>query len=124
MKDLTVGKEHKQIINFAIPMLIGNVFQQLYNVVDSMIVGQYLGEKSLSAVGASFPIIFVLVSLVFGITSGGTIVVSQFFGAKKYDEVKRTIDTIVIIIIVSSVLISALGIIFSEDIFKFIKLPE
>ncbi|RLD68673.1 MAG: MATE family efflux transporter, partial [Bacteroidetes bacterium] len=58
MKDLTVGKEGKQILNFALPMLAGNVFQQLYNVVDSIIIGKVLGKEALAAVGANFPLIF------------------------------------------------------------------
>ena len=64
MKDLTIGKEGKLIFNFALPMLIGNVFQQLYNIVDSIIVGNFLGKEALAAVGASFPIIFTLISLI------------------------------------------------------------
>lgn len=58
MKDLTVGKEGKLILNFALPMLVGNIFQQTYNIVDSIIVGKFLGKEALAAVGASFPIIY------------------------------------------------------------------
>jgi len=92
MKDLTTGKEGKLIWRFAIPMLLGNVFQQLYNIVDSIIVGNFLGEEALGAVGASFPLIFLLISLVIGIATGSTIIISQYFGAKKYNKVKITID--------------------------------
>ena len=71
-------------MTFAAPMLIGNIFQQSYNIIDSIIVGQLIGKEALAAVGASFPIIFALISFVIGIASGGTIVVSQYFGAKDY----------------------------------------
>ena len=62
--DLTQGTVWKQILRFALPMLIGNVFQQLYNLTDSVIVGNYLGKEALAAVGASFPIIFLIISLI------------------------------------------------------------
>ncbi|MCF8373025.1 MAG: MATE family efflux transporter [Bacteroidales bacterium] len=124
MKDLTEGKEGKLIWRFAIPMLLGNVFQQLYNVVDSWVVGNYLGKEALSAVGASFPLIFLLISLVIGIAMGSTIIISQYFGAKDYDKVKVSIDTLYIIMFFASIFVTAIGLIFSRQIFELIKLPE
>jgi len=124
MKDLTTGKEHWLIFYFALPMLFGNLFQQLYNVVDSAIVGKYLGDEALAAVGASFPIIFLLISLIIGLTFGGTISISHFFGAKQYEKVRVTTDTMNIVIFFSSVLIGALGILFSDQVFRLIELPE
>lgn len=124
MKDLTEGKEGKLIWQFAIPMLLGNVFQQLYNVVDSWVVGNYLGKEALSAVGASFPLIFLLISLVIGIAMGSTIIISQYFGAKDYEKVKVSIDTLYIIMFFASLLVTGIGLIFSRQIFELIKLPE
>lgn len=124
MKDLTKGKEGKLILKFALPMLFGNVFQQLYNVVDSVIVGNFIGKEALAAVGASFPIIFAFLSLIIGIGSGSTIVIAQYFGAKNIEKVKNTINTHFIFLIFSSIIISILGIIFSEDIFRMLRLPE
>lgn len=124
MKDLTTGKESKLILNFATPMLLGNVFQQLYNVVDSIIVGNYIGKEALAAVGASFPIIFTLISLIIGIGTGATIVIAQYFGAKDIEKVKRTIDTLYIFLFFAALAITFLGIAFSDDIFRLIKLPE
>ncbi len=86
MKDLSTGNEGRLILRFAIPMLLGNVFQQLYNVVDSIIVGRYIGKEALAAVGTSGPIIFLLVSFIIGITMGFTVVVSQYFGAKDIER--------------------------------------
>ena len=71
MKDLTTGKIGLGIFKFALPMLIGQMFQQLYTFVDQIIVGNFLGKEALAAVGASFPIIFTLIALVIGIASGG-----------------------------------------------------
>jgi len=124
VKDLTVGKEHVQIFYFAVPMLFGNLFQQLYNVVDSVVVGKFLGDDALAAVGASFPIIFLLISLIIGFTIGGSITVSQFFGAKQYDKVRISVDTINVVILVASLVMGTLGIIFSDQIFMLIDLPE
>ncbi|MEZ5197348.1 MAG: MATE family efflux transporter [Bacteroidales bacterium] len=97
MKDLTEGKESKLILQFATPMLLGNVFQQLYNIVDSIVIGNFIGKEGLAAVGASFPIIFTLISMVIGFAMGATIIISQYFGAKQMDKVKRTIDTLYIV---------------------------
>lgn len=124
MKDLSQGNEGRLILHFATPMLLGNVFQQLYNVVDSVIVGNVVGKQALAAVGASFPIIFALISLIIGIAMGSTIVISQYFGAKDMDKVRRTIDTLYIFMFFASIVVSAIGIIFSEQIFRLIKLPE
>jgi putative MATE family efflux protein len=124
MRDLTTGRERNQIFKFALPMLVGNLFQQFYNIVDSIIVGNFINKEALAAVGASFPVIFTLISFVIGIGSGATIVISQFFGAKRYKDVAKTIDTILIFMFFVSILISVIGLIFANDIFKLLLLPE
>jgi putative MATE family efflux protein len=125
MRDLSIGNESRLIFKFAMPMLIGNVFQQLYNVVDTVIVGRFIGKVALAAVGTSFPIIFMLISFIIGITMGFTVVVSQYFGAKDMVQVKKTINTLYIFIFFASLLISVLGIALSGPIFKMIGLaPE
>jgi putative MATE family efflux protein len=124
MHDLTKGKEGRLILKFAIPMLIGNVFQQLYNIVDSLVVGNFLGKDALAAVGASFPVIFALISLIIGIATGSTIIIAQYFGAKDYSNVKRAIDTMYIFTFAASIVVSAAGIYFVEDIFRILQLPE
>lgn len=106
------------------PMLLGNLFQQLYTFVDQIIVGRYLGKEALAAVGASFPVIFTLIALIIGIATGGTIVISQFFGAKDFTKVKRAIDTIFIVMGLFAAIMTVVGISFSEEIFRLIKLPE
>jgi MATE family, multidrug efflux pump len=123
MKDLSKGKEGKLIFQFAAPMLLGNIFQQLYNIIDSVIVGNVVGKEALAAVGASFPIIFALVSLIIGIAMGSTIVIAQYFGAKDMEKVKRAIDTLYIFIFFASIVVAFFGIVFSNEIFALIKLP-
>ncbi|MCK9449322.1 MAG: MATE family efflux transporter [Bacteroidales bacterium] len=124
MHDLTSGKVGRQILRFTIPMLIGNVFQQLYNVVDSIVIGKFLGNEALAAVGASFPMIFTLISMIIGLTSGGTIIIAQFFGAKNMDQLRRTIDTLYIFLFVSSFFLSIAGTLISPSLFRLIDLPE
>lgn len=124
MNDLTVGNEGKLILSFTIPMLIGNIFQQLYNVVDSVIVGRYLGNEALAAVGASFPLIFTLIALIIGVSIGVTVVISQFYGSKNMEQVRKAIETMYIFLFITSIGITIIGILTSEYIFRLIDLPE
>ncbi len=124
MKELTSGNEARLIFNFAMPMLLGNLFQQLYNIVDTIIVGNFLGKEALAAVGASFPIVFTLISLIIGVASGGTIVIAQYFGARDYDSVRRAIHTMYIFLTLASVILTLAGIPLTEEIFRLIRLPE
>lgn len=124
MKDLTQGKESRLLLQFATPMLIGNVFQQLYNIIDRIIVGKFLGASELAAVGSSFPIIFSLIALIIGIASGGTIVIAQYFGAKQMGDVKKSINTLFIFLFFASIIATFLGIFLSTPLFRLLKLPE
>nr|HPH00542.1 MATE family efflux transporter [Tenuifilaceae bacterium] len=124
MRDFTTGSETQHILRFATPMLIGDIFQQLYNVVDSIIVGRFIGDKALAAVGASFPVIFVIIALVLGIGIGSTVVISQYFGARNFDMVKRAANTIYIFLLISGVVVTAIGLMASGAIFRMLHLPE
>ena len=124
MKDLTKGNEAKLIFQFAIPMLLGNLFQQLYQIVNSIIVGRFLGEKSLAAVGAAFPIIFTLIALVIGFGIGASVVISQYFGAKDYEKVRRASDTINISFFFAGIALSIIGILCNGWIFELLQLPQ
>jgi putative MATE family efflux protein len=124
LKDLTTGKEGKIILLFTLPMLLGNVFQQLYVFINSIVVGNFLDKGALTAVGVSFPIFFAVISLVIGMASGAGIVISQYFGAKQYENVQKGVDTMYIIMMVSSVILGALGIIFCNQILAIVDLPK
>lgn len=123
MKDLSVGKESRIIFQFALPMLLGNVFQQLYTIINSIIVGNFIGKQALAAVGASFPLLFTLISLVIGVGIGATIIIAQYFGAKDIKNVIRTIDTLFVFMFFASILTTLTGIILSKPIFQLIQLP-
>jgi len=124
MQDLTTGKEGKLIFQFAAPMLLGNVFQQLFSVVDSIVVGKFVGKEALAAVGASFPVIFIMVSMIIGLVMGTTVVISQYFGAKDFVKVKRAIDTMYIYSTVAGIITTIIGLIISEPLLRLLGLPE
>ena len=123
-QNLTTGKEWKVITAFALPLLIGNILQQLYNIADSIIVGQFLGKEALAAVSASFFTYYFIISFVIGIGSGITVVVSQYYGAKQYEMVQRAFSSFFIFMLVAGILISITGIIFAEPLFRLSNTPE
>jgi putative MATE family efflux protein len=123
MKDMTQGPEGKLILWFTLPMLAGNIFQQMYNLGSSNIVGRYLGKTALGAMGSSFSVFFLMISLVMGITMGATVVISQYYGAKDIDKVKRTINTTYIFLFFLSIAVSIAGVIFCGDLLKLIHAP-
>ncbi|MCU0612576.1 MAG: MATE family efflux transporter, partial [Candidatus Eisenbacteria bacterium] len=105
------------------PMLAGSVLQQLYTTVDSIVVGQFVGKYALAAVGASFPIIFFMVSLVMGITMGASVMVAQFFGAGDFERLKKTIDTTAAFLLGAATVVTIAGITLSGEILRAIKVP-
>ena len=124
MKDLTTGHEGKSIFFFAMPMLIGSLFQQLYNTADSIIVGRFIGKEAMAAVSGANPIMFLLVAALMGVSLGFSILVSQFYGSGDLKKVKATIDTTYILLFIGSILISILGIVFGGTMLKLMNTPE
>ena len=124
MKDFTSGPVGRQIILFSLPIILGNFVMQLYQIVDSAVVGRYLGKEALAAVGASMPVIFAVIALVIGVGSGASVVISQYFGAKQYDKVRLTSDTLHIFLVGAGVVIALAGLFFSGEIIRLIALPE
>ena len=92
-KELTNGQPLKLILEFMFPIFIGNLFQQLYNFADAVIVGRYVGIKALAAVGTTAPLLFFIISFIFASTQGFTVVLAQRFGAKDYDMVRKSLTT-------------------------------
>ncbi len=122
-QDMTVGSPRANLIQFAIPLLIGNLAQQMYNTVDSIIVGQYVGDSALAAVGASGPILNLLLLLFMGISTGAGILVSQYFGAHKEKELTTTIGTCLTLTLAASAIIMALGPIIIEPLLTLLETP-
>ena len=109
-KDMTQGSVVKHIITFSLPLLLGNVFQQLYNTVDAWVVGNYVSNEAYSAVGSVGPIVNVLIGIFLGLSSGAGVVISQFYGAHRFDKVQDTVHTCIAITIIFSVVFTIAGI--------------
>ncbi len=122
--DMTKGNEVGLLLRFALPMLVGNIFQQLYNMVDSIIVGKFVGSNALGAVGAVGNLNFLFFSLCLGLTSGIGILISQFFGAGKDDYVKKIIANSIYIITAAGALMSIVGVAFARPILTLMNTPN
>lgn len=121
--DLTEGNIHKKLWLFSIPMLISVMFQQIYNIADSMIAGKFAGEAALAAVGASYPITMLFISVAVGCNIGCSVVISQLFGAKKLREMKVAVSTSYISCIVLSICLTILGLLFCTPLMNLIRTP-
>ena len=92
-KDLTVGKPSQVLWQFCLPMFGSIIFQQLYNIADSLVAGKFIGENALAAVGNSYEITLIFIAFAFGCNIGCSVIVSRYFGAKDYDEMKTSVYT-------------------------------
>lgn len=123
-KDLTVGKPSNVLWAFCLPLFGSIIFQQLYNIADSFVAGKFIGENALAAVGNSYEITLIFIAIAFGCNIGCSVVVSQFFGAKKYSEVKTTVYTSFIASGVICVILMAVGIFGCDLLLNLIRTPE
>ena len=125
--DMTQGSILKHIIQFAFPLLIGNLFQQLYNTVDTWVIGNYVSNaynnEAFSAVGALGPIINMLIGFFMGLSSGAGVVISQYYGAKNHNKVQETVHTALVMTLVIGVLFSILGIVMTPFMLELMKMP-
>ena len=122
--DMTVGTPWKSILAFTLPMLIGNIAQQLYNTVDTIVVGKYIGDNALSAVGSAGPIINMLLVLFIGISAGATIMVSQYFGARNREALSQTIGNCITITAISCVALIVIMLPFIRPILVALNTPS
>ncbi|MBQ1448349.1 MAG: MATE family efflux transporter [Erysipelotrichaceae bacterium] len=122
-KNMTEGEPYKRILEFAIPMLIGNVAQQLYNTADSVIVGKYIGDNALAAVGSSMPILTLMFSLFIGISTGASIVTSQMFGAKNRKGLSKSIGNCLVLSAIVSLIIMVVGTAITEPMLRLLNTP-
>lgn len=121
--DMTVGVPWQKIVVFTIPMLIGNIAQQLYNTVDSIVVGKYVGDNALAAVGSASPILNLLLVLFMGISMGTSIMVSQYFGAKEREKLSKTIGSTITLTAAASVIIMILGALAIRPLLRLLNTP-
>ena len=123
MSNMTEGQPWRLILRFALPLLLGNVLQQFYNIVDSMVVGNFVGKTALAAVGTAFPVIFLVNSLFMGIGMGATIIISQYYGANDQANVKKTIDTLYISMFAVAIPLTVIGLLASRPLLLLMNTP-
>ncbi len=124
LRDMTSGSPAGHILYFALPLLAGSLLQQLYNMVDSWVVGRYVGDGALAAVGVGFPVLTMFSSLFIGLSSGGTVVIAQFFGAGKPDRVRDAADTIYSAFLISIVPLTALALLAVGPILRLLQVED
>ncbi len=122
--DMTVGVPWKQILRFTVPMLLGNVVQQLYSTVDSIVVGRYVGDNALAAVGSAAPIFNLLLVLFIGISMGATIMVAQYLGAKDRNALSWTIGNCFTLIFIASLAMTVIGVAVTRPMLILLRTPE
>lgn len=121
--DMTTGQPWKKIVIFTVPMIIGNIAQQLYNTVDSIVVGQYIGDNALAAVGSAGPIFNLLLVLFMGISVGASIMVAQYFGAKDKESLSKAIGNCITLTGIASIIIMIVGSLTVRPLLELLKTP-
>ena len=122
--DMTVGRPWEDILIFTVPMLIGNIAQQLYNTVDSVVVGKYVGDNALAAVGSAGPILNLLIVLFIGISVGASIMVSQYFGARNREDLSRTIGSCIVLTGLASLFVMVVATMLSRPLLVLLGTPD
>ena len=122
--DMTQGNIIRHILSFAFPLLLGNLFQQLYNTVDTWVVGNYVSNEAFTAVGAVTPVINMLIGTFMGLSSGAGVVISQYYGAGKHDRVQDSVHTSIVMTLLLAVLLTAVGLIITPFMLRFMNLHE
>ena len=122
--DMTEGNIAHHLISFALPLLIGNIFQQLYNTVDTWVVGNYVSNEAYSAVGTVGPIVNMLIGFFMGLSSGAGVVISQYYGAQRHDKVHDTVHTAIFMTLILGVVFTAVGIGMTPLMLRLINMPD
>lgn len=123
IKDMTCGKPWRVLLGFSLPILLSSVFQQLYNIIDSVIAGRCIDENALAAVGASYPITAIFMAFALGSSMGGSVVISQLFGAKKITEMKTAINTLFVALVGLSLILTVFGVFFCRQMLIMLGTP-
>lgn len=122
--DMTKGKPFLVILKFSIPVFLGAILQQIYNITDAIIVGQFIGTLQLAAVGSTSAIMFIFYGFTFGMTAGFVIAVAQYFGAKDYDNMRKSVICSTVLTLIIGVVVTLIGVIFMDDILVLLNTPE
>ena len=123
-QDMTTGNPAKTILNFTFPIFIGNVFQQFYNMADTIIVGKFVGTKALAAVGSTGTIMFLIIGFVLGMTAGFTVLTAQKFGAGDMKAMRQTVGGAAVLSVLVSVVLTVLSMAFMKPLLRFMQTPS
>ena len=121
--DMTQGNITRHLISFALPLLMGNIFQQLYNMVDTWVVGRFVSNEAYAAVGTNGPIINMLIGFFMGLSSGAGVVISQYYGAKRHEDVSRTVHTAITMTLILGILFTGIGLFMTPYMLKIMNTP-
>lgn len=124
IKNMTEGKILPLLLKFSLPLLAGNLFQQMYNTVDSIVVGNYVGKEALAAIGSTGMLINMIIGFFMGFSTGGGIIISQFFGGKKIIEMRKTIHTMILGTIILGIFLTVFGILANPTLLKWMSTPS
>ena len=122
--DMTSGSISRLLLAFALPLLLGNLFQQLYNTVDSLVVGNFVGTEALAAVGSTTSIINTMVSFFNGVSIGAGVIISQYYGAHDHDRLHLSIETTMAITFAGSLALTAVGVLMVPAMLRFMSTPD
>lgn len=123
-KDMTTGNPVKLILYFSIPLLIGNIFQQFYSMVDTIIVGRFFGVKALAAVGSTGSMIFLIIGFVLGLSAGFSVLVSQKFGANDEEGMKKAVASAIVLSVIMSIIITIISIFAAKPLLNLMNTPS
>ena len=123
-KDLSKGNVVKQLILFAVPFLVSNIIQSCYNVADMLIVGNFSGTVSMSGVNIGGQVTFILTNIVVGLCTGGTVLIAQYLGAQKREEMRRAVATLMTTLICAAVIITVISLLLKTQILGWVRTPE
>jgi Na+-driven multidrug efflux pump len=124
LRNMTEGSPAAHIFAFALPLLAGSFLQQFYNMVDSWVVGNFVGDGALAAVGVGAPVIFLFSSLFMGVSNGGTVVIAQFFGADRNDRVQDAIDTVYTAFICGAIPLSVIAVLLVDPLLVVMRVEQ
>lgn len=123
-KDMTTGSPVKLILYFSIPLLIGNIFQQFYSMMDTIIVGRFLGVNALAAVGATGSLSFLVTGFVSGLTSGFSVLIAQRFGANDEEGIKKATGNSIILAVIFTIIVTLISLILLKPLLSLMKTPS
>ena len=124
IKDLTKGSPASVLWRFSIPMFISVIFQQMYNIADSVIAGKFAGEDALAAVGASYPITMIFMAIAVGSNIGCSVVISNLFGAREYTRMKTAVSTTLLASLALSVVLTGAGLVGTRALMRMVNTPD